>query len=109
MKQTKHAVLIKGKDNTIMKNKINVKTALNNSLDYAKLTRNEVRVKETEHEKEMYYAAFATDWLNYECYIDDVSGEVLGINYYPTSEDERREHLVSGKAFKFRHLLAATI
>lgn len=92
-----------------MKTKINVKTALNNALDYAKLDRRDVRVKDTAHETGLYYIAFATDWLNYECYVDDSTGEVLGINYYPTTEDERREHLVTGKAFKFRHLLAASL
>lgn len=92
-----------------MKTKINVKTALNNALDYAKLDRSDVRVKDTAHGEGTYYLAFCTDWLNYECYVDDKSGEVLGINYYPTSEDQRREMLVTGKAFKLRNLLAATI
>lgn len=92
-----------------MKTKINVKTALNIALDYTKLERKDVRVKDTAHEQGLYYLAFCTDWLNYECYVDDKTGEVLGINYYPTSEDQRREMLNTGKAFKLRNLLAATI
>lgn len=92
-----------------MKKNINVKTALNNALDYAKLDRREVRVKDTAHDEGTYYLAFRTDWLNYECYVDDKSGEVLGFNAYPTSEDQRREMLVTGKAFKLRNLLAAAL
>lgn len=92
-----------------MKTKINVKTALNHALDYTKLRRDDVRVKDTAHEQGLYYLAFCTDWLNYECYVDDKTGEVLGINYYPTSEDQRREILTTGKAFKLSNLLAATI
>lgn len=92
-----------------MKKNINVKAALNNALDYARLDRREVRVKNTAHDEGTYYLAFCTDWLNYECYVDDKTGEVLGFNAYPTSEEQSREMLVTGKAFKLRNLLAAAI
>lgn len=92
-----------------MKTKINVKIALNNALDYAKLDRRDVRMKNSTHDEGLYHLTFCTDWLNYECYIDDKTGEMLGINYYPTSEEQRREMLITRKTFKLKNLLAATI
>lgn len=61
-------------------------TAIFASVAYAQLTREEICNISVRHSGGLYEVRFESDWMRYECYVDEESGEVLGFDLAPLSE-----------------------
>lgn len=68
-----------------MKN-ITSNTAIFAAIAYAQLTREEVCNINVRHTDGLYEVTFESDWMRYDCYVDENDGEVLGFDLAPLSE-----------------------
>lgn len=87
-------MLIRRNRKTNNDNEMNVSKALDNALESLNLNREEVCVSECRHSDGCYYLSLVGEYLDYEIYVDDNSGEVLGVNSYPAPYEEREEQLI---------------
>ena len=58
---------------------ISAKAAIEKAAAYAGIMPAEIRDVTVRYEKDsLYFTAFHSEWMSYECYIDAFSGEVCG-------------------------------
>lgn len=67
-------------------NKISAYTAILAVIAYAKLTETEVCDVSVRRADGLYEVQFASDWMQYDCFVDERSGEVLGFDSRPLPE-----------------------
>lgn len=62
--------------------------ALEAALQYAGLSREQIRCRLFRRQGGLYELEFYTDWLNYDCYVDAESLQVLGFSFMPSADPE---------------------
>ena len=68
-----------------MKN-ITANTAVLAAVTYASLTMQEIGDLSVRRADGLYEVTFATDWTQYDCFVDEENGEVLGFDCRPMPE-----------------------
>ena len=68
-----------------MKN-ITSNTAIFAAVEYANITREEAGNINVRHADGLYEVTFESDWMRYDCYVDENDGEVLGFDQQPLAE-----------------------
>ena len=76
-----------------MKNII-ANTAVQAAAAYAGLTVSELSDLSVLHSSGLYEVRFDTDWMRYDCYVDERGGEVLGFDCRPIPERQMIGELV---------------
>ncbi|MBE7004111.1 MAG: hypothetical protein E7425_07480 [Ruminococcaceae bacterium] len=66
--------------------KISANTAILCAVNYAKLNEQEVGDIGVRHADGLYEITFSTDWMQYDCFVDESDGEVLGFDSRPLPE-----------------------
>lgn len=77
-------------------NAISSSAALSAALDYAGLEREQVQCTLICRLDGMYELAFNTDWLRYECYVDEVTAQVLGFSFEPVPDAKQTDSPAGG-------------
>lgn len=68
-----------------MKN-ITANTAIFAAVAYADIAREEACNITVRHTDGLYEVTFESDWMRYDCYVDENDGEVLGFDLAPLAE-----------------------
>ncbi len=80
-----------------MKNEMNINKAVAAAINYLELDANETILVSCEKVGELYELMLCGEWLTYDCFVDTASGEVLGVNPFPTFDAEVTEGIPCGK------------
>lgn len=67
-------------------NKISAYTAVLAAIAYAQLTEEETSDISVRRIDGLYEIRFSSDWSEYDCFVDELSAEVLGFDSRPLSE-----------------------
>lgn len=65
----------------------NTMFALTAALNEAHLQPKDICDMHIEKQENLFYVCFRTDWQRYECYVEDESFQVLGLNFMPFTEN----------------------
>ncbi len=80
-----------------MKNEMNINKAVAAAINYLELDANETILVSCEKSGELLELVLCGEWLTYDCFVDTASGEVLGVNPFPTFDAEVTEGISCGK------------
>ncbi len=80
-----------------MKNEMNLNMAVAAAINYLELNADETILVSCEKAGEMFELVLCGEWLTYDCFVDTSSGEVLGVNPFPTFDAEVTEGISCGR------------
>lgn len=62
---------------------ISISSAIQAAADYAGFATGDIRCTEKHYAAGLFETCFDTDWSRYDCFVDAVSGEVVGFSSEP--------------------------
>ncbi len=79
-----------------MKNEMNINMAVAAAIKYLELDADETILVSCEKCGELIELMLCGEWLTYDCFVDTASGEVLGVNPFPTFDADVTEGIPCG-------------
>ena len=80
-----------------MKNERNINMAVAAAIKYLELDADETILVSCEENGELMELVLCGEWLTYDCFVDTASGEVLGVDPFPTFDADVTEGICCGK------------
>lgn len=90
-----------------MNNMLNKYDAIETALRYIGLEPENTRVLSLKREEDCCELILRTDWVMYDCYVDVMTGELVGLDTVPSVDVEATDGIVCAELLKDRQCRAA--
>ena len=80
---------------------ISISSAIQAAADYAGFATGDIRCTEKRYAAGLFEICFDTDWSRYDCFVDAVSGEVVGFSSEPYIDSDYIFAQEGGAAWRF--------